>query len=130
MLTKKEISHFSEQMPEGTKVVALDAPPRGLADYSLWDFISQFHPNYFHCTSVTYSDDLQCVVDKEYFEEDSGAEAAYFEIADTLGVSRDKEDEEATGKILAYAAKELIEVNADCMERAIEGFISYMKGGK
>lgn len=128
-MEREEITNIKDcgHMQKGVRLVDINKSYQDLNQYGIWDFVAQFHPNYEHCSSVTYSDDMQCIVDGDYWEEDSGAEIEYFQIADKLGLSRDKENVQASDKIIEYARKELIEANADCMERAIEGFIAYMK---
>ena len=34
-----------------------------------WKFIEQWHPDYYHCDEVAFSDDIQCCLDGEADEE-------------------------------------------------------------
>lgn len=34
-----------------------------------WEFIEQWHPDYYHCDEVAFSDDIQCCLDGEADEE-------------------------------------------------------------
>lgn len=91
----------------------------------IWDFVTEYYPNYGSCDSIAYNNDIQCIVDGE-LHEDSCAEEIYNEKLEEFirsGMSK-KEADEAIEK---WAEQELIESNEDIYRRAIEGFIAAQK---
>lgn len=119
-LSKKEIEHFKGEMPKGVKIIDINRESKSIDEYGIWDFVEQFHPDYSTCFSVAYSNDLQKIVDGEGLEENSEALNIYNDISIIIDTKDPKE-------IIRHANQLLLDTNAYCMKRAIQGFIDLMK---
>lgn len=121
-LSKKEIAHFAEQMPEGFKIVdGTDWLPEKEDEYAAWRFVEEFYPNYYSCDDIAYNNDLGMIVNGTWEDSESATrllkeletEAAYANYYDPKEYIKDR---------LAVS-------DSVIYKKAIEGFIAYMKGG-
>lgn len=125
MLTQKGIAHFADQLPAGVKVVDM----RDYDTKNIWSFVEKFYPDYYSCPEITYNNDLERIVEGEPLEEYSSSYEVYKEIAAILNVSDDQSNEYARETIVNTAEALLKESNSEIYERAIQGFLEFMRGG-
>lgn len=125
MLTDKEIENFAEQLPDKMKVIDM----RENFTDEIWSFVEKFYPDYYSCPEIAYNNDLERIVEGEPLDEDSSSYEVYKEIAAILNVSDDQSNEYARETIVNTAEALLKESNSEIYERAIQGFLEFMRGG-
>lgn len=125
MLTNREIAHFADQLPAGVKVVDM----RGYDRDNIWEFVVKFYPNYYKCDEIAYNDDLSKIVNGEYLEEGSGALDLYNNLKEKWDTKGQTDEDYVHEMVLKETGILLKESNAYIYEKAIEGFLEFMRGG-
>lgn len=135
MLTDKEINHFSTELPEGVKIVDIREKGSDVKDFNVWSFVERYYPNYSSCDEIAKHSDLEKVVNDQWdFHDD--AHKLHLEIksdieSDTRALSFDNDYYQAPEHLIIDEAKRRItELESKIYQKAIEGFIEFMKGGQ
>lgn len=133
MLTDKEINHFSTELPEGVKIVDIRREKNESGFFDIWSFIERYYPNYSSCDEITYNNDLYIIVENERMTAGNNATKVYKELHKNLDKHREINPNlplPTHDQIIAFATLELTASNARIYQKAIEGFIEFMKGGQ
>lgn len=133
MLTDKEINHFSTELPEGVKIVDIREQGSQLKEFNVWSFVERYYPNYSSCDDIAYNNDLDIIVQDGRMIAGNNASRVYKELEKSLNKHRNVNPNlplATHDQIVAMATLELTASNERIYQKAIEGFIEFMKGGQ
>lgn len=126
MLTDKEIDNFKDQLPEGVKIVDIREQS---SSFDTWSFVEKYYPNYSSCNAVLHNNQLHAILDGGCGENE-GASDLRQEIMDDLEIDADDDSNESYKSIMNEVKSRIEVSNAYIYQKAIEGFIEFMKGGQ